>query len=70
MKPSTDSRRVLPSPVLHMLWTIFRRVGQVLLLPFFILGLIVGTLAVVAILIWRSGVVGYHTTRSLTNRGA
>lgn len=55
---------------MKLLWTILRRVGQVLLLPFFIIGIIAGVIVVGVVLIWRAGVVGFHTSRSLLNRGA
>lgn len=52
-----------------MFWTIARRVGQVLLLPIFAVGLFVGLLAALAIVLWRTGVVGYHAALRLTNTG-
>jgi len=45
-----------------------KRVGQVLLLPFLLIGLLVGVIVLVAILCWRAGKVGYRTTRRLADR--
>jgi hypothetical protein len=47
-----------------------RRVGQVLLLPFFVVGLIVGLAVVIIVFAWRAGVIGYRAAYDLSTRGA
>lgn len=58
------------SSLLTMLWTLTRRVGQMLLLPFLTIGLLIGLVVVVLVLCWRAGVTGYSVTRRLTERRA
>ncbi len=51
-----------------MLLLSLRRAGQLLLLPFLLVGLLVGLVVLVTVLAWRTGKVGYRLVLDLADR--